>query len=256
VPVLWGELDAFGATLPRRLYHGGLPQALLSEKKAPPLYREWIDSFFARDIQRLFAFRDVNRFTALFEYILRQSGGQLERARAAAALGISRPTVESHLRALEITHAITLVRPFHGAGQRELVKLPKVYAFDTGFVSFVRGWDPLRPEDHGILWEHLVLEHLQAHLPDLPIRYWRTKTGREIDFVLARSRERVDALECKWDPAEFDSVSLREFRAHYPKGRNFLVTPRESPPYAKRFGGLEVTVCNPGGLVADGRARA
>src|SRR5262245_52924709 len=76
VPVLWEDLGAFHVTLERRLYHGGLPPALLPEAKAPALYREWMDSFFARDIQRLFGLRDVNRFTALFEYLLRQSGGQ------------------------------------------------------------------------------------------------------------------------------------------------------------------------------------
>ena len=86
VPVLWSELEAFGATLLRPLYHGGLPQALLAETKMPSLYREWMDSFFARDVQRLFAFRDVNRFTALFEYVLRRSGGQLDRTRAAVPL--------------------------------------------------------------------------------------------------------------------------------------------------------------------------
>ena len=143
-PVLAGELDAFGVKLPRRLLHGGLPPALLADTKKPSFYREWMDSFFARDIQRLFAFRDMNRFNALFEYLLRQSGGQLEVTKTAAALGITRPTVESHLQALEITHALTLVRPFHGGGQKELVKQPKVYGFDTGFVSFARGWESLR----------------------------------------------------------------------------------------------------------------
>ena len=106
---------------------------MLADTKRPSFYREWMDSFFARDIQRLFAFRDMNRFNALLEYVLRQSGGQLEVTKTAAALGITRPTVESHLQALEITHAITLLRPFHGGGQKELVKQPKVYAFDTGF---------------------------------------------------------------------------------------------------------------------------
>ena len=253
VPVLWSELPAFGTTLPRRLFHGGLPPALLAHDKSPSLYREWMDSFFARDIQRLFAFRDVNRFNALFEYLLRQSAGQLEVTRTAAALGISRPTVQTHLQALEITHAITLVRPFHGGGQKELLKMPKVYGFDTGFVSFARGWDPLRPEDLGILWEHVVLEHLQAHHPEVSIRYWRDKAGREVDFLLTRARDTVDAVECKWDAAAFDASSLQLFRSYYPRGANYLVTPQTEPPYMRRFGKLEVTVCHPEGIA--GRSR-
>ena len=248
VPVLWDELDAFGATLQKRLFHGGLPQALLAESKSPSFYREWLDSFFARDVQRLFGFRDVNRFNALLEYVLRQSGGQLEVSRAAAALGLARQTVQSHLDAMEITNAVTLVRPFHGGGQGEIVRMPKAYGFDTGFVSFVRGWDPLRPEDLGILWEHLVLEYLQAHSPDIPVRYWRDRTGREVDFVLARRRDEVDAVECKWNPASFEAGGLRAFRRLYPKGRNFLVTPSGIPAFTREYDGLEVRVCTPSEL--------
>jgi hypothetical protein len=244
-PVLWDELPAFGATLPKRLFHGGLPPALLAESKKPAFYREWMDSFFARDIQRLFGFRDMNRFNALLEYVLRQSGGQWEVTKTAKALGITRPTVESHLGALEITHAVALVRPFHGGGQHELVKQPKVYAFDTGFVSFARGWDPLRTEDLGILWEHLVLEQLQAYFPDTPVRYWRDKSGREVDFVLAHRRDAVDAIECKWNPAAFDSASLKVFRSYYPKGHNFLVTPSADTAYVKNYGDMMVTICTP-----------
>jgi len=248
LPVLWEELPAFGVALPQRLFHGGLPPALLADSKRPAFYREWMDSFFARDIQRLFGFRDMNRFNALLEFVMRQSGGQIEMTRTAAALGITRPTVESHLRALEITHAVTLVRPFHGGGQSEIVKMPKVYAFDTGFVSFVRGWDPLRNDDLGALWEHLVLEHLQALFPDTPIRYWRDKSGREVDFVIAQRRDEVHAIECKWDPGAFDSAALQVFRGYYPKGRNYLVTPSGDPAYTQRYGKLEVRICTPSEL--------
>lgn len=243
VPVLSSELAAFKATLEKRLYQGGLPQALLAADKQPAFYREWLDSFFARDIQRLFAFRDMNRFNALFEYVLRQSGGQLEVSRTASALGISRPTVESHLQALEITQALTLVRPFHGGGQGEIVRQPKAYAFDTGFVSFARGWDPLRPSDRGLLWEHLVLETFQALRPDEPVRYWRDKAGREVDFVRSRDRDAVDAYECKWDPGELDTGALKEFRERYPRGKNYFVTPQSGPTYVKQAKGLEFTVC-------------
>ncbi|MGH8675543.1 MAG: ATP-binding protein [Burkholderiales bacterium] len=248
LPVLWDELSAFGVPLPRRLYLGGLPPALLAESKQPALYREWMDSFFARDIQRLFGFRDMNRFNALLEYVLRQSGGQLDVSKTAAALGITRPTVESHLRALDATKAVTLVRPFHGGGRNELVKMPKAYGFDTGFVSFVRGWDPLRSEDLGALWEHLVLEHLQAFFADRPIRYWRDKSGREVDFVLAQRRDEIDAIECKWDPAGFDRAALRIFRGYYRKGRNYLLTPSGDPAYTRRYGKLTVRICTPSEL--------
>ena len=243
VPALTGELAAFGATLEKRLYHGGLPPALLAPAKQPSFYREWLDSFFARDIQRLFAFRDINRFNALFEYVLRQSGGQLETTKTASALGISRATVESHLQALEVTQALTLVRPFHGGGQGEIVRQPKGYAFDTGFVSFARGWDPLRPADRGLLWEHLVVEAFQAQWPGEPVRYWRDKAGREVDFVRPRGRDTVDAYECKWSADEFDPAALKIFREYYPKGDNYLLSPITGRSYVKRAQGLELRVC-------------
>ena len=248
-PVLWDELAAFdNASLLKRLYHGGLPQALLSATKEPGFYREWINSFFARDIQKLFAFRDPEKFTMFFEYMMRQSGGQLETTKAAGALGIGRPTVESHLRALEITHAVTTVRPFFGGGRKEIVKMPKVYGFDTGFVSFCRGWDPLRPDDYGILWEHLVLEYMQAHFYNLTLRYWRDADGREIDFVIVRNRDEVDAVECKWNPDQFKADALKIFRSFYKRGNNYLVCPVSGPGYMKRISGMEIHVCNPDGL--------
>jgi uncharacterized protein len=122
---------------------------------------------------------------------------------------------------------------------------PKLYAFDTGFVSYARGWDPLRQDDLGTLWEHLVLEHMQAHFPGTPVRTWRDKAGREVDFVLAHRRDAVDAIECTWNPDAFESAALKVFRSYYPKGRNVLVTPAAEPAYSRRYGDLEVRVCTP-----------
>lgn len=246
-PVLWDELSAFNAPLVRRLYHGGLPQALLAEPKPMGFYREWMDSFFAWDIQQLFAFRDPGKFNMLFEYLLKQSGGQFEVTRTASTLGISRPTVAEYLRALETTQAMTVVRPFHGRGQKEIIKMPKVYGFDTGLVSFARGWDPLRQDDYGPLWEHIVFEYLQAHVYESQIQYWQLADDREVDFVIARTRDEVDAIECKWNPEQFNPAGLKLFRTWYPRGSNYILSPISVPGYAKRISGMEVYVCNPTG---------
>ncbi|MFH1476615.1 MAG: ATP-binding protein [Verrucomicrobiota bacterium] len=244
-PVTLDELSAFdNVSLQDRLFRGGLPPALLAGSKPSAFYREWMDSFFARDIQKLFAFRNPDKFNNLFEYVIKQSGGILDVSSASSALSISRPTVQKHLQALQITHAITLLRPFHGSGQKELVKAPKIYAFDTGFVSFCRGWDPLRSDDYGILWEHIVLEYLQAHgQPD--VRYWRDAAGREIDFVLTRNRDTIDVMECKWDSSRFDSTAVRVFRQSYPNGMNYVLSPQTAPKYTRRIVSLEFQFCNP-----------
>ncbi|HNT98241.1 MAG TPA: AAA family ATPase [Elusimicrobiales bacterium] len=240
-PVLYSELELFNVTLQKRLHHGGLPQALLAGQKDPSFYREWSDSFFSRDIQKLFGIRDQSKFNLLFEYLMRQSGGIFESSKAASALGVSRPTIDNHLAAMTITGAMTVLRPFFGGGRKELVKAPKVYAFDTGFVSFFSGWEPLRASDNGTLWEHLALEYLAALNPDRDIFYWRDAAGRELDFVIPRERDEVDVFECKWSPDEFSPGALKVFRAAYPKGGNFLFCP-VSKPYKKSLGGLTVTV--------------
>lgn len=249
LPVLWTELPAFSCSdVTRRLYQGGLPPALLSASKNPLFYREWIDSFFARDIQKLFRVRNMEKFNAFFEYLLRQSGGQFETAKASSELAISRITLESYLQAVEVAHAAMRVRPFFGGGQKEIVKMPKVYGFDTGFITFVRGWDPLRPQDYGVLWEHFVLEYLQSRVSKETIRYWRDKAGRELDFVLIRSRDRIDAVECKWNASDFEPDALRVFRSRYPEGENYVVSPLVGEPYPKRYGNLTVNVCSPSGI--------
>ncbi len=246
LPILWTELESFSCSdISRRLLQGGLPPALLAQSKNPSFYREWLDSFFARDMQRLFSFRSMEKFNDFLEHVLRQSSGQFDLSKASASLGISRPTVDSYLRAAEVAHALTRIRPFHGGGQKEITKMPKVYGFDTGFVTFVRGWDSLRPEDHGILWEHLVLEYLQSLSPERAIRYWRDKAGHEVDFVLPRSRNEIDAIECKWNPNDFDVSAIRKFRTFYPKGKNYLVCPLVGDPYLKNFGPITVKVCDP-----------
>lgn len=246
-PVLWSELPLFDASIEKRLYRGGLPGPLLQEGEAKDraFYREWLDSFFARDVQRLFAFRDFEKFNSVFEYVLRTSGGQFEITKAASTLGLGRATVDAHLDALRIMLAATLVRPFHGGGVKELTKMPKIYAFDTGFVSFARAWSPLRPADYGLLWEHVVLEQLQGFRPDATIQYWRDAEGREIDFVIPGNRGAVDAIECKWSVDDFEAKTLRLFRSYYPKGRNFLITPQLGESYTKAYGDLEVTIASP-----------
>ena len=236
-PVLWEEcVDWLGASgIGRRLLHGGLPESLLSGSPSADFFNEWLDSYYARDIQELFHVRNRQGFQTLFRLLLRQSGGQLELNRLATQCELSRPTVKAHIEAMASTHTLHLLRPYHGVGTREIVARPKCYGFDTGFVSFEKGWTSLRPEDQGILWEHLVLDTLRFLFDDGSLFYWQDKSRREVDFVIRRGDGSVDAVECKLNPEDVEHSGVEAFRALYPRGRNLILSPDVKQPYRIRM---------------------
>ncbi|CAN5466494.1 ATP-binding protein [soil metagenome] len=250
-PVLYQELAAFEHTdLRARLLSGGLPPMLLAGTPEPEAYAEWLDSFWARDVQELFRIEKRGAFLKLCELLLRQSGGLFEVTSLARESGLSRPTVMTYLDVLEQTSFVTILRPHHGGATREILAQPKVYAFDTGFVCFARRWTTLHDEDCGVLWEHLVLDTLLAREGASAIHFWRDKSQREIDFVIPRGRDAVDAIECKWSAETFSPKSLIAFRAAYPTGRNFVVSPRRQPAVTRDHAGLAVTYVGLDRLVA------
>jgi uncharacterized protein len=245
-PVLHEELPAFGvADVRDRLWRGGLPPALLAEEYNPEFYGEWLDSYFARDVQELFRVEKRAGFLRLLELLLRQSGGMLDVTKLAAESQVSRPTVTNWLEVYQTTHVVHLVRPFAAGGRREIVAQPKVFGFDTGLVCYTRGWDQLRTEDCGVLWEHLVLDTLiAAGLPR--IHFWRDKQQREVDFVVPRGREAVDAIECKWQPDAFETRGLAAFRDSHPRGKNYVVCPLPGPAYERMQHGHKLAFVSPG----------
>lgn len=239
-PVLAEELPAFGMKdLQDRLLRGGLPPALLSPEPNWEFYAEWLDSYFARDVQEMFRVEKRAAFLRMVELVLRQSGGLMQVTSLAKHAGVSRPTVMSWMEVLQATHVAHVLRPFSGGGRRELIARPKVYGFDTGFVCHARGWDRLRPEDCGMLWEHLVLDTLLA-TPVQKVHFWRDEACREVDFVVPKSGGRVDAIECKWNPEAFEPNALRTFRGAYPMGRNLILCPHVTTAYEHNKGDLKL----------------
>jgi len=241
-PVLWSECrnDFNILNFDERLIKGGLPGYLLSDDKKGDLYAEWIESYYARDIQELFNVRNRTGFLKLLNLLFMQSGGLLEITSLARESGLSRPTVMSHLDALTVAHAISIVQPFFGGGKKEIVRRPKVYGFDTGFVTHIKGWNEIRESDRGLLWEHLVLDMLRVKYGK--VYYWSDKEKSEIDFIIKGEGNVIHAIECKVNPDKFSGKAIRKFRSYYPEGSNFCFSPQVRNPYKIRSKEIEVMI--------------
>lgn len=240
-PMLLAELDDFGnADVRYRLQRGGLPPFFLSETLPDREFQEWMDSYWARDIQELFRLERRSSFQRFVELVLAQSGGIFEATRFTVPCEIHRRTVSNYLAVLQATWVAHVVRPYSTLRSVEIVAAPKVYAFDTGFTCYYRGWRELRPDDLGLLWEHLVLNEIHARSQSSAVHYWRDKHGHEVDFVLADPGKHPSALECKWSASDFNSSNLRAFRRRYPEGANWVVAADVERPFVRRERGVEI----------------
>jgi hypothetical protein len=222
-PMIESDRTAADGTLIGRLSRGGLPPFFLGEASEREA-QEWLDAYWAKDVQELFRLERRASFTRFVEMVLARSGGIFEATAFTGPVEVSRPTIANYLSALEITKVAHVIRPYSTRRSTELVRAPKVYGFDTGFVRIFRGWGELRPDDLGQLWEHYVLNELQARTPPGEIRHWRSTKHQEVDFVVVRRGQPPVAIECKWraDGRE-DLAGLRAFRRAYPKGSSFVV---------------------------------
>jgi len=237
--------------LTHRLQRGGLPPFFLADSLPESDYQEWLDSYWAKDIQELFRLERRASFQRLVELMAAQSGGIFEATRFAGPCEINRQTVTNYLAVLEATLVAHVVRPFSTRRSTELVSAPKVYAFDTGFVCYARGWHDLRPDDLGLLWEHFVLNEMQASLQTQQIHYWRDKNKHEIDFVIRKRGGAPDAIECKWSAGEFDPKNLLAFRRQYSHGKNWVVSADVDQSYTRQVKGVEVRYVGLRGLVNE-----
>ena len=215
--------DANRTDLRHRFLHGGLPPFFLAKTVPERDFQEWMDAFWAKDIQELFRLERRSSFQRFFELVMAQSGGIFEATKFASPCEVSRSTIGNYLKVLEATFVAHVIRPFSTHRPTEIVAAPKVYGFDTGFVCYYRGWQQLRPEDLGIMWEHFVLNEIMAKLQSREVLYWRDKRGHEVDFILAERRSNPVALECKWSSRDFDAGNLQAFRRQHPKGENFVI---------------------------------
>jgi predicted AAA+ superfamily ATPase len=241
--------DFHNDSLEHRFLRGGLPPFFMAKRFPERDFQEWMDAYWARDIQELFRLERRRSFQRFVELVLARSGGLFEATKFATPCEVSRTTISNYLNVLEATHVAHVIRPFSRHRPTEIVSTPKVYGFDTGFVCYHRGWTTLRAEDHGTMWEHFVLNEIQAVLQTKRINYWRSKRGHEIDFVLApRGRDPV-ALECKWRSTDFDPRGLLVFRRRHAGDENYVVTTDLDRSFRRTYRDLTVHFVTLGALI-------
>ncbi len=172
---------------------GGFPEPFLSgsETEAGRWRNQYYTDLIREDILEFGRVQEIKTIRLLVEMLRNRVGSPLSFLSLAGDLQISPNTVRRYIDILESLCIIFLVRPFHANIARSILKEPKLYFYDTGFV---KGDDGVRLENTCAV---CLLKHAQF-LEDtqgktLSLHYLRTKDNKEVDFALCEE-ERVAAL--------------------------------------------------------------
>lgn len=183
----------------RMAVFGGYPAVLASPRPETEL-ADLAEAFVLRDASDRFKIRHLGGFRKLVQLAASQIGNLVNFSEWASLAAISNDTVADYCRLLEDAHVLRLIRPFVGGKRAEITSAAKVYFLDNGLRNQIfGGFQGLEERaDRGVLLENLVFAELSKVLNPLldGLRYWRTKAGAEIDFVVEH-QGRLLAVEVK-----------------------------------------------------------
>ena len=204
--------------LDRLIERGGMPEPFLADDGVDA--KRWRQQYFTdlvrEDVLEFSRIREIRVMRLLVELLRNRVGSPLSIASLARDLQAAPNTVAKYIEILEALYIIFLVRPYHRNVARAILKEPKIYFFDTGYVL----------GDKGIKWENacaaMLLKHTHFEQDILGNRtelyYLRTKDGTEIDFVLSRNSDLTHLIECK-QSADHPSSVLIKFAKHFSNAR-------------------------------------
>lgn len=233
-PLTWAEIPNFD--LLRALDHGLVPAHYDAARPRRSL-AGYVDDYLKEEVFDEGLTRNVAAFARFFDALAFCHGELLNFSAIARDCAVDSKTVREYFQILVDTLLGTFLEPFARRRSRAVVsRAPKFYLFDVGVAGHIAGRRLDRPggAEFGRAFEHFVLMELLAYRSyrerDVPVRFWRTKTGLECDFVLGRAGE--VAIEAK--AGTLDRRRLAGIRAYVDEHRPRRAIVVGTEPAARR----------------------
>ena len=219
-PLTWPEIPEFD--LLRALNHGLAPSHYDAANPRRAL-AGYVDDYLKEEVFDEGLTRNTAGFSRFFDALSFCHGELLNYSHVARDCGVDSKTVRAYFETLADTLLGVFVEPFSRRRSRAIInRAPKFYLFDVGVAGHVTGRRVKRAAgpEFGHALEHFVLMELLAYRSyrehDFPVRFWRTKSGLECDFVLGREGD--VAIEVK-GAAVGHTRDIRGLRAYVDEHR-------------------------------------
>ncbi|MBU9889813.1 MAG: ATP-binding protein [Candidatus Omnitrophica bacterium] len=195
-PLVSHELEHFD--LQRALNQGLLPSHYLQEDPARSL-KAYVQDYLKEEVFEEGIVRNIPAFSRFFDAMAYSLGEIVNYSNIARDCGVDSKTIKEYYQILADLLLGSFVEPYKKRqGRSVILRAPKFYFFDVGVAGAIAKRPVLeeRGEFFGRALENLIFTEIKAYRSyrevDFGIHYWRTKTGLEVDFVLAEGQVAIE----------------------------------------------------------------
>ncbi len=199
---------------------GGYPEILkIDNTKAKYLwFSSYIRTYIESDAKELANIRNIDKFITMYRLVMLRSGNMFNKSNLQNECGLDNKTFDIYFNVLEHTYQVQKLKPFFKNELKRVIKTPKVYATDTGVLSYllqITSKEEYEASHYkGDILETFVYDELikakTYATKNAEIFYYRTSDKKEIDFILEYANK-VVAIEIKASK----SVSKSDFKHIY-----------------------------------------
>lgn len=173
------------------LLNGTYPPLYDRELSPSSWFAAYVTAYVERDVRQMLKVQELETFQRFVRLCAGRTGQLLNLSSLSAECGITHNTARSWISVLEASYLVFLLRPHHASFNKRLVKMPKLYFYDAGLVSWLLGirtteqleTHPLR----GSIFETFIVSELAKSMLNRgekpSLFFWRDSNGNEIDVV-------------------------------------------------------------------------
>jgi uncharacterized protein len=198
--------------------YGGYPRVAIAsdDEERKLVLKNIYNTYFLREVKDILGLVDEYKIQQLLTYVAQCVGSTINYAKVANACDLRERDVRKYIEFMNKTFVGYIVRPFFTNKLKEIVKQPKIYFFDIGFLNHILAFDV----DEGKKLEQVIMMELIKSESD--IKYWKSKDQMEMDFVVQKDNKIVRAIESKISGKTSDS--FKAFTRAYPEIESVVVT--------------------------------
>lgn len=208
------DLEQLKSEFEEFLMFGGYPDVVkeknFEEKKK--ILKDIVQVYLLKEIKDVLGYKDSYEFEKLLKTLAVNNGKLSKYTNLSNLLDLSWNKVQEYVSVLNKTNVIISVQPFYSNKAKEIIKTPKIYFNDIGFLNaLLNNFSRIEERvDKGEILESFVLHELQKN--DLMPKFWNKQLA-EVDFVLEKDNK-IIAIECKSNEKKIPR-SLRSFTSEY-----------------------------------------